>query len=97
MFKYTNDRFLKNESEELSNRSMSFNLDNLCDLVASLDGRHHSAVSKIDKAEGGFSKALLMTRENGTQCIVKIPCPNAGRPKYCTASEVGTLEFGMTI
>lgn len=44
--------------------------------------------------EGGFSKALLMTTLDGAEYIVKIPCPNAGRPMYCTASEVAVLNFG---
>lgn len=43
--------------------------------------------------EGGFSKALLITREDGSQYIAKIPCPCAGRPMYCTASEVAVLKF----
>lgn len=44
--------------------------------------------------EGGFSKALLMTMVDGSEYIVKIPCSNAGRPVYCTASEVAVLGFG---
>jgi hypothetical protein len=43
--------------------------------------------------EGGFSKTLLMATEDGSEYIVKIPCPNAGRPMYCTASEVAVLSF----
>jgi hypothetical protein len=44
--------------------------------------------------EGGFSKALLMMMENGAEVIAKIPCSNAGRPMYSTASEVAVLNFG---
>ncbi|KAL8724041.1 MAG: hypothetical protein Q9166_008165 [cf. Caloplaca sp. 2 TL-2023] len=43
--------------------------------------------------EGGFSKALLMTMENGQQVVAKIPCPNAGRAMYSTASEVAVLQY----
>ncbi|TKA58969.1 hypothetical protein B0A49_11243 [Cryomyces minteri] len=43
--------------------------------------------------EGGFNKALLMTREDGTEVIAKIPCPNAGPAMYTTASEVAVLKF----
>lgn len=43
--------------------------------------------------EGGFNKALLITTQDASEYIVKIPCPNAGRPMYCTASEVAVLRF----
>ncbi|OBT97161.2 hypothetical protein VE01_04869 [Pseudogymnoascus verrucosus] len=43
--------------------------------------------------EGGFSKAFLMKRENGTEVIAKLPCRNAGPPKLTTASEVAVLQY----
>lgn len=49
---------------------------------------------KIDKMEGGFSKALLMTTEDGMEVIAKIPLPNAGRAMYSTASEAAVLDYG---
>jgi hypothetical protein len=63
-------------------------------VVASVSGSHKSRIRKIDKMEGGFSKALLMTMENGSEVIAKIPCPNAGRSMYSTASEVAVLDYG---
>lgn len=75
-------------------RYVKFDLDKLCDLVASVSGFQKSPVCKIDKMEGGFSKALLMMMENGSEVIAKIPCSNAGRPMYSTASEVAVLNFG---
>lgn len=47
--------------------------------------------------EGGFSKALLMTMDNGTEVVAKIPCPNAGRAMYSTASEAAVLQYGSSI
>ncbi|EGD84494.2 uncharacterized protein TERG_00772 [Trichophyton rubrum CBS 118892] len=47
----------------------------------------------MEKVEGGFHKALLMTLENGTEVVAKIPCPNAGLPMLSTASEAAVLEF----
>jgi hypothetical protein len=43
--------------------------------------------------EGGFSKALLLRKEDGSEIIAKIPFPIAGPPKYTTASEVATLKY----
>lgn len=44
--------------------------------------------------EGGFSKALHMTKEDGTEVIAKIPSPNAGPARYTTASEVAIMKYG---
>jgi hypothetical protein len=40
-----------------------------------------------------YSKALLLTVENGARVVAKVPNPNAGRPHFTTASEVVTMEF----
>ena len=78
----------------MSKRFVHFDVDRLCDVIAGISGTGASQVSKIEKMEGGFSKALLMTTQDGSEYIAKIPCPNAGRPMYGTASEVGVLDFG---
>ncbi|KAJ5215294.1 uncharacterized protein N7498_001701 [Penicillium cinerascens] len=96
LFKYTNGRFLSEEDRQLSKRYVRFDVDRLCDVIASIPGAGALQVSKIEKMEGGFSKALLVTTTDGSEYIVKIPCPNAGRPMYCTASEVAVLSFVRT-
>lgn len=35
-----------------------------------------------------------MTKEDGTELIVKIPCPNAGPASSTTASEVAVMKYG---
>ncbi|KAL1846540.1 hypothetical protein Plec18170_009119 [Paecilomyces lecythidis] len=93
LFEYTNGRFLVNEARERARRYATFNVDVLCSLVSSLPSIS-SPILKIDKMEGGFNKALLMTAENGKEVITKIPLPQIVPPKYVTASEVATLDFG---
>jgi hypothetical protein len=44
--------------------------------------------------EGGFSKALRMVKEDGTEVIAKIPCLNAGPASVTTASEVAVMKYG---
>ena len=66
----------------------------LCDVVVSLT-KNGAAVCKIDKMEGGFSKAFLITTEDGMEVVAKIPCPNAGRARYSTASEAAVLQYGV--
>lgn len=48
------------------------------------------------KMEGGFSKAFLMRKDNGSEVIAKIPCSIAGPPILTTAGEVGALEYSTS-
>lgn len=82
-----------NEEYELAKRYSPFDIGALCQLVSSII---HSPIVKIDKREGGYNKALLMTGENGQAVIAKIPCPNIVPHEYGTASEVAALKFGMS-
>ncbi|CAG8190541.1 unnamed protein product [Penicillium nalgiovense] len=95
LFKYTNGRFLSEEESQLSKRYVRFDIGRLCDVVSNISGTGAQQVSSIAKMEGGFSKSLLMTTLDGSEYIVKIPCSNAGRPMYCTASEVAVLDFDV--
>ncbi|KAE8151005.1 kinase-like domain-containing protein [Aspergillus avenaceus] len=91
-YEYTNGRFLVNEKHEKSKRYVGFDLDALCTLVSSLPSIS-SPISKVDKMEGGFNKAILMTAENGKEVIAKIPCTSVVPSGYSTASEAAVLEY----
>lgn len=73
---------------------MKFDLDALCEVSAAA-GPEPSPVTAIEKMEGGFFKAFLMKRGNGTEVIAKLPCRNAGPPKLTTASDVAVLRYCM--
>ncbi|KAH0837218.1 hypothetical protein FOPE_04644 [Fonsecaea pedrosoi] len=92
LFQYTNGRFLTRDKQQRDGRYVKFDLEALCAIAAST-GPSVSPVREVEKLEGGFSKALRIRRENGTELIAKVPCPNAGLAKYTTASEVATLEY----
>jgi hypothetical protein len=62
-------------------------------IAASTGGQQNSPINAIEKMEGGFSKALLLRKEDGSEIIAKIPFPIAGPPKYTTASEVAVLKY----
>ena len=83
-----------NEKQQFLKRRVKFDIQKLCDVVASVT-TNGTPVCKIDKMEGGFSKALLMTTEDGVEVVAKIPCPNAGRAMYSTASEAAVLQYGV--
>ncbi|KAJ5203019.1 hypothetical protein N7449_005098 [Penicillium cf. viridicatum] len=92
LFTYTNGHFLANEEYQLNRRYVRFDVDELCNTTATVGGKF-SQVTAIDKMEGGFSKAFLMRKENGSEVIAKIPCHIAGPPTLTTAGEVGALEY----
>ncbi|RAK95656.1 uncharacterized protein BO80DRAFT_368228, partial [Aspergillus ibericus CBS 121593] len=94
LFAYTNGRFLVNEKAEMSKRYAKFDLTALCDTVSALP-QICSPIATIDKMEGGFNKALLMTAQNGKQIIAKIPFPSLVPQQYTTASEVAVLKYGI--
>ncbi|KAI9670783.1 MAG: hypothetical protein M1817_003894 [Caeruleum heppii] len=92
LFQYSNGHFLVDEPQQFAKRHVRFDVQELCNVVAAAikDG---SPICKIEKMEGGFCKALLMTSENGGEAIVKIPCSGAGRAMYSTASEAAVLQY----
>jgi hypothetical protein len=93
LFKYTNGRFLANEKQACDRRYVTFDVDRLCEVAASTGGQKYSPVLAIEKMEGGFSKAMLLRKEDGSEIVAKIPFPIAGPPKYTTASEVAVLQY----
>ena len=82
------------EKQQLLKRRVQFDVQKLCDVVMSVT-IGGAPVCSIEKMEGGFSKALLITTEDGTEVIAKFPCPNAGRAMYSTASEAAVLHYGL--
>lgn len=75
---------------------MKFNLQALCDIAASA-GTSKSPIRAIEKLEGGFSKALLLLKEDGSEVVAKIPSPFAGPSGLVTASEAAVMKFGSVV
>lgn len=96
MLQYSNGHFLVDEKQQLLKQKVKFDVLKLCDVAVSVtkDGAH---VSKVEKMEGGFSKALMIITENGAEVVAEIPCPNAGRSMYSTASEAAVLQYGPNL
>lgn len=80
------------EKELCDQRYLKFDLDQLCAVAASA-GSTNSPIRTIEKMEGGFSKAFLMGKEDGTDVVAKLPLSIAGPPKYLTASEAAVLQY----
>ncbi|KAJ0425255.1 phosphotransferase family protein [Aspergillus carlsbadensis] len=92
LFRYTSGRWLVDEEIQQRQRYVEFDLNSLCRLAARQFGDSTTCV-RVVKREGNFNKAFLLTMDDGSEVVAKLPCPNAGPPALTTASEVATLEF----
>lgn len=91
-FNYTRGRFVVNEAEEMRQRHVRFDMNELARLAANTVGAKE--VVNIKKcADGLFNKAFVFTFEDGKQVVGKVPNPIAITPHLTTASEVATMEF----
>lgn len=94
-FRYTAGRFLFEETNQMACRYVKFDMNELVHIAASsIASKSCVAVRKLP--EGQYSKAFLLTMDDGKRVVAKVPNPNAGRPHYTTASEVATMEFVST-
>ncbi|PGH14137.1 hypothetical protein AJ79_03254 [Helicocarpus griseus UAMH5409] len=93
-FRYTRSRFLHEEEENLSQRYVKYNVEELANIAAEVAGPGKRHCIQVDKlADGMYNKALLLTMADGTQVVGKVPNANAGLPHFTTASEVATMDF----
>ena len=91
-FKYTRERFVLDEANNTSTRSIRFDMNELARLAASSVGAR--ACVNVEKcADGMYNKAFVLTMDDGQRVIGKVPNPNAGIPHLTTASEVATIDF----
>lgn len=80
------------EEDNLRKRKVNFDMNELTRVAAKSIGAS-GCVSVEKLLDGMFSKAFLMTMEDGREVVVKVPNPNAGLPHFTTASEVATMDF----
>ncbi|KAF3479937.1 uncharacterized protein GIQ15_06913 [Arthroderma uncinatum] len=80
----------------MSQRYRHFDVKRLASIAAASVGAE--TCTGIEKcADGMYNKAFLLTMDNGSQVVAKIPNPNAGLPHLTTASEVATMEFARRV
>ncbi|KAK6000893.1 hypothetical protein QM012_002976 [Aureobasidium pullulans] len=92
LFNFTRGRFVCNEQYETSQRHVRFNVNELARRAAHAIGA--SKCIKIAKyPDGMYNKSMLLTMDDGSQVVTKVPNPTAGLPHYTTASEVATMDF----
>ena len=91
-FNFTRGRFVVNEQHEIRQHQVRFDVQRLARVAAEAVGSA-CCVDITKYADGMFNKAFLLTMNDGTQAVAKIPNPNAGRPHVTIASEVATMDF----
>lgn len=52
-----------------------------------------SCISIEKLPEGMHNKSMLLTMDDGSQVVAKVPNPNDGLAHFTTASEVATMDF----
>ncbi|KAF2430751.1 hypothetical protein EJ08DRAFT_611676, partial [Tothia fuscella] len=95
LFRYSRHRWLTfDEDDKLASRYRKFNVAALVEAAATAVGDGTKSCVKILKCiEGSCNKALLLTMDDGTEVLAKLPNPNAGPSFYTTASQVATHQF----
>ncbi|KAJ8104742.1 hypothetical protein OPT61_g10596 [Boeremia exigua] len=96
LFNYTRGRFVCNEQYEMSQRHVRFNVNELARCAADAVGAK-SCVSVSKYPDGMYNKSMLLTMDDGSRVVAKVPNPNAGLPHFTTASEVATMEFARNV
>ncbi|KAK0112105.1 hypothetical protein ONS96_001364 [Cadophora gregata f. sp. sojae] len=92
IFNYTRGRFVCDEEYEMAQRQVRFDVNELARIATEAVGAK-SCVSVEKYPEGVYNKAMLLTMDDGSRVVAKVPNPNAGRPHFTTASEVATMDF----
>lgn len=92
LFNYTRGRFICNEKHEMSQRHVRFDVNELARCAAEAVGAK-ACVNVLKYPDGMYNKSMLLTMDDGSQVVAKVPNPNAGLPHFTTASEVATMDF----
>lgn len=92
LFNYTRGRFVRDEEYEMSQRRVRFNVNELARCATEAIGAR-SCVSVEKYPDGMYNKSMLLTMDDGSQVVAKVPNPNAGVPHFTTASEAKLRQW----
>ncbi|EGD94273.1 hypothetical protein TESG_01794 [Trichophyton tonsurans CBS 112818] len=95
-FSFTRGRFVVAEADQLVQRCVKFNMNELARIAAQSVGAR--ACVNVQKCpDGMYNKCFVLTMDDGQEVIAKVPNPNAGLPHQTTASEVATMDFARNV
>lgn len=81
-----------NEDARFQEHYVKFNITELQHKAAETVNRPYCS-QIIKMADGGFNKVFLLTMDDGSEVVARIPTPIAGPRGLTTASEVATMRF----
>jgi hypothetical protein len=90
-FNYTSGRWIYNERQQLDARRIDFSVPALKQAASAVMGMSE-CIEMIKLPKGLFNRAFLLTFDNGTEAVARLPTSLAGPPRLTTASEVATLK-----
>ena len=93
LFRHKAQRWLWNEQAQLTRRYREFDLGALAKVLENVTGARARCVDISKLPEGNFNKTLLVRMHDGHQLVARLPNPNAGPPRFTTASEVATMAY----
>jgi hypothetical protein len=73
-------------------RRVRFDVNELARCAAEAVGAK-ACVNMAKYPDGMYNKSMLLTMDDGSRVVAKVPNPNAGLPHWTTASEVATMDF----
>ncbi|OAL65448.1 phosphotransferase [Trichophyton rubrum] len=91
-FRNTSRRWICNEDARFQEHYVKFNITELQHKAVETVNRPYCS-QIIKMAEGGFNKVFLLTMDDGSEVVARIPTPIAGPRGLTTASEVATMRF----
>ncbi|KAJ5735570.1 phosphotransferase enzyme family protein [Penicillium malachiteum] len=86
-------RLFFKEEKELERRHVKFNLQELLKIAVNACKGVRSGIKVTKCPEGLHNKAFILTMDNGSEVLAKLPNPNAGPAHFTVASEVATREL----
>jgi hypothetical protein len=94
-YSYTGGRWLNRDSLERTSRHVKFDFSALCERAIRVCP-DATRIIKYEKREGGFNRVFLLTMDNGTCVVARIPTSISGPPRLTTNSEVATMTYCKT-
>ena len=93
-YSYTSGRLVHQDAIQHAARHIYFDLPALSQkAVIACPGAN--SVIECQKIEGGFNRSFILTMDNETKLVVRLPTRIAGPPRLVTRSEVATMNFGV--
>ena len=91
-YTYTSGRWLNQDKLERESRYIQFDFAALCKKAVELCPGAQRVI-RYEKKEGGFNRSFIITMDDGTKVVARLPTCIAGPRRLTTNSEVATMTY----